>query len=300
MNGAVPPACFGVWQRRSLEKKGKTADTATLAFWIQTDALQASLCIPAGRPNSHTPKGMTVPLSPNSLPEGERGADSLRECPVKAGEKTSLAEYDEAGLLWLARQEGIAGMTLADGDLLHRRRQIDFQPTRGRDNTHRIRFEDDLLIEENLQGSSTETWQRLAGTEGESITLRLLEESVQAGRPITRKGYLLVVSDHFLFVRDRPCFTRQAASLEDLFEAQDLEAAAMAAYLDCEFSYGRRTGGDLPWQIQHSTLPWREGKALFGTGQFESLRSGGSALIQHGQGRFGPVTRRWSIQEWRE
>jgi hypothetical protein len=251
-----------------LERKGKAADAATLAFWIQTDALQASLCIPAGRPDAHG--------------------------------KTSLAEYDEAGLLWLARQEGIAGMTLADGDLLHRRRQIDFQPTRGRDNTHRIRFEDDLLIAKNLQGSSTETWQRLAGTEGESITLRLLEESVQAGKPITRKGYLLAVSDHFLFVRDRPSFTRQAASLEDLFEAQDLEAAAMAAYLDCEFSYGQRTGGDLPWQIQHSTLPWREGKSLFGAGQFESLHAGGSALIQHGQGRFGSVTRRWSIQEWRE
>jgi hypothetical protein len=268
VNGAVPPECCGVWQRRSLERKGKAADAATLAFWIQTDALQASLCIPAGRPDAHG--------------------------------KTSLAEYDEAGLLWLARQEGIAGMTLADGDLLHRRRQIDFQPTRGRDNTHRIRFEDDLLIAKNLQGSSTETWQRLAGTEGESITLRLLEESVQAGKPITRKGYLLAVSDHFLFVRDRPSFTRQAASLEDLFEAQDLEAAAMAAYLDCEFSYGQRTGGDLPWQIQHSTLPWREGKSLFGAGQFESLHAGGSALIQHGQGRFGSVTRRWSIQEWRE
>lgn len=264
MSDSIPPACCGVWQRRSMENKGKAADSTTLAFWIQTDALQASLCIPAGRPDTSG--------------------------------KTSLAEYDEAGLLWLARQEGIAGMTLADGDLLHRRRQIDFQPTRGRDNTRRIRFEDDLLITENLQGSSTETWQRLAGTEGETITLRLLEESVQA----TRKGYLLVVSDHFIFVRDRPNFTRQAASLEDLFEAQDLEPAEMAAYLDCEFSYGRRTGGDLPWHIQHSTLPWREGKALFGSGQFESLRAGGEALIQHGQGRTGLVTRRWSIQVWRE
>lgn len=270
MNGSVPPACCGVWQRRSLERKGKAADTTTLAFWIQTDALQGSLHIPAGRPN-------------------ENG-------------KTSLAEYDKAGLLWLARQEGIAGMTLADGDLLHRRRQIDFQPTRGRDNTRRIRFEDDLLITENLQGSSTETWQRLAGTEGESITLRLLEESVQAGRPISRKGYLLVVSDHFLFVRDRPNFTRQAATLEDLFEAQDLEPAEMTVYLDCEFSYGRRTGGDRPWHIQHSTLPWREGRTLFGEMEFESLKPGPGAesLVQQGRSRHGVMTRRWSVQEWRD
>lgn len=270
MSGNVLPACCGVWQRRSLERKGKAADTTTLAFWIQTGALQASLCIPAGR--------------------------------VTEEGKTSLAEYDEAGLLWLARQEGIAGMTLADGDLLHRRRQIDFQPTRGRDNTHRIRIEGDLLIEENRQGSSIETWQRLAGTEGESITLRLQEESLLAGRPISRKGYLLVVSDHFLLVRDRPNFTRQAASLEDLFEAQDMEPAEMVAYLDCEFSYGRRTGGDRLWHIQHSTLPWREGRALFGEMEFESLKpdSGGESLVQQGRSRHGVMTRRWSVQEWRD
>jgi hypothetical protein len=191
-------------------------------------------------------------------------------------------------------------MTLAGGELVHRRRQIDYQPTRGRDNTHRMHFEGELLVDENLQGSVVEKWRRLAGAEGGVITLRLLEEAEADGRIVPRKGYLLVVSDYFLFVRDRPEFTRQAASLEDLFEAQDLEREEMVPFLDCEFSFGRRSGGAQPWIIELSTLPYREGKALFSPGQFEALRAGGNALVQRGRGRNGLITRRWSIHEWTE
>ncbi|MBU0594837.1 MAG: hypothetical protein KKH74_14010 [Gammaproteobacteria bacterium] len=268
MNDLVPTGFIGVWQRISMEAKGRPADITTQAYWIQTSALQADMRVPAGRPDFSG--------------------------------KASLAEYSVDDLLWLARQQGIAGMTLAGGELVHRRRQIDYQPTRGRDNTHRMHFEGELLVDENLQGSVVEKWRRLAGAEGGVITLRLLEEAEADGRIVPRKGYLLVVSDYFLFVRDRPEFTRQAASLEDLFEAQDLECEEMVPFLDCEFSFGRRSGGAQPWIIELSTLPYREGKALFSPGQFEALRAGGNALVQRGRGRNGLITRRWSIHEWTE
>lgn len=268
LNDPVPASFFGVWQRISLEAKGKPADTTTRAYWVQTSALQADLRIPAGRPD------------------------------ISA--KAALDDYSADELLWLARQQGIAGMTLAGGDLLHRRRQIDYQPTRGRDNTHRMHFEGDVLVEENMQGSIVEKWRRLAGIQGGVITLRLLEEAEADGRIVPRKGYLLVVGDYFLFVRDRPEFTRQSATLEDLFEAQDLEREEMIPFLDCEFSFGRRSGGAVPWHIELSTLPYREGKTLFSPGQFEALRAGGNALVQRGRGRKGLVTRRWSIHEWTE
>ena len=268
LNDPVPTGFIGVWQRISMEAKGRPADITTQAYWIQTSALQADMRVPAGRPDFSG--------------------------------KASLAEYSVDDLLWLARQQGIAGMTLAGGELVHRRRQIDYQPTRGRDNTHRMHFEGELLVDENLQGSVVEKWRRLAGAEGGVITLRLLEEAEADGRIVPRKGYLLVVSDYFLFVRDRPEFTRQAASLEDLFEAQDLEREEMVPFLDCEFSFGRRSGGAQPWIIELSTLPYREGKALFSPGQFEALRAGGNALVQRGRGRNGLITRRWSIHEWTE
>ncbi|MDP2962176.1 MAG: hypothetical protein Q8N54_05400 [Sulfurimicrobium sp.] len=264
----VPERFLGVWQRISMEAKGKPADTTTRVYWIQTSALQADLRIPAGRPDFSG--------------------------------KTALAECSSDDLLWLAQQQGIAGMTLAGGELLHRRRQVDYQPTRGRDNTHRMRFEGELLVEENMHGSVVEKWRRLAGVEGGVITLRLLEEAEADGRIVPRKGYLLVVGDYFLFVRDRPEFTRQSASLEDLFEAQDLERDDMVPFLDCEFSFGRRNGGTQPWIIELSTLPYREGKPLFAPGQFEALHAGGNALVQRGRGRNGLIARRWSIHEWSE
>ena len=85
-----------------------------------------------------------------------------------------------------------------------------------------------------------------------------------------------------------------------MFEAQELERDAQARLLDCEFSFGRRNGGAQAWEIQLSTLPYREGKALFASGQFEALKAGGDALVQRGRGRNGVVTRRWSIAEWNE
>jgi len=36
----------------------------------------------------------------------------------------------------------------------------------------------------------------------------------------------------------------------------------LLAYLDCELSHGVVHGGGVPWQIEHSTLPWREGTHL--------------------------------------
>lgn len=268
LNDPVPETYIGVWRRLSLEAKGKVADTVTRAYWIQTSTLFADLRIPPERPDFSG--------------------------------KTSLLECSDSELLQLARQQGFAGMTLAGGGLLHRRRQVDFQPSRGRDNTRRMRFEGEVLVEENLHGTVQEKWQRMAGPEGGVVSLRLLEESSMDGRPVTRKGYLLVMGDYFLFVRDRTEFTRQAASLEDLFEAQDLEREAQIRLLDCEFSFGQRNGGAQAWQIQLSTLPYREGRAMFAAGQFEALKNGGSALVQQGRGRNGVITRRWSIAEWRE
>lgn len=268
LDDPVAESYVGVWQRLSLTTRGKPPDTATRAYWIQTSTLFADLRIPPERPDL---------------------------CG-----KTSLAECSDKELLQLARQQGFAGMTLAGGDRLHRRRQVDYQPSRGRDNTRRMRFEGEVLVEENLHGTVQERWQRLAGPQGGVISLRLLEEANLEGRMVTRKGYLLVMGDYFLFVRDRTEFTRQAASLEDLFEAQELEHDEQIRLLDCEFSFGRRNGGAQAWEIQLSTLPYREGRALFAPGQFDALKGGGSALVQQGRGRHGVITRRWSVQEWTE
>jgi hypothetical protein len=49
-------------------------------------------------------------------------------------------------------------------------------------------------------------------------------------------------------------------------------------YLDCEFSVGRVRGGSVSWEIQLSTLPWREGHHLDFVEQL-SVRDGGATLV---------------------
>jgi hypothetical protein len=53
-----------------------------------------------------------------------------------------------------------------------------------------------------------------------------------------------------------------APSLDALIEATHATREQIVQYLDCEFSVGRVQGGSVPWEIDQSTLPWREGHHL--------------------------------------
>jgi hypothetical protein len=72
----------------------------------------------------------------------------------------------------------------------------------------------------------------------------------------------VVVGDRFVYVRNRAKDLPQAASLEALIETTHAPRNLIMEYLDCEFSAGRVRGGSVPWEIQQSTLPWREGHHL--------------------------------------
>ena len=62
----------------------------------------------------------------------------------------------------------------------------------------------------------------------------------------------------FIFVADR----RQPATVNASNEK--LSDAERRGILECEISFGRMSGGDVPWQILDSTLPGRVGKAFLG------------------------------------
>ena len=69
-----------------------------------------------------------------------------------------------------------------------------------------------------------------------------------------------------------------APSLEALIEATKATREQIMGYLDCEFSVGRLRGGSVPWEIQQSTLPWREGHHLDFVEQL-SVIDGGAGLV---------------------
>ena len=53
-----------------------------------------------------------------------------------------------------------------------------------------------------------------------------------------------------------------ADSMADLIKKEKYTRKQILAALDCEVSHGFVLGGRAPWEVQFSTLPFKEGKPL--------------------------------------
>lgn len=254
----VPDQFTGAWQR--------TAPDNARSFWLQSHRLHAYLTIPHGRPDF--------------------------------SDKSTLAECSFDELMWLAGQDGAAGACIVESsDVLHRRRQIDYAPTRGKPFLRRMRREGMLLHEESLRGTDPATWQNISGDGAEIIAFRFQDEAMSTDFPEPCKGVLLIAGDCFIFARDRGVYALQAESLQVLAECKDYGAEELIPLLDFEISFGLRTGGAMPWEITLSTLPFREGKALLAASEFEAIMKNWQRLPQKIQRDGKLFLRRWSLDE---
>lgn len=256
----VPDQFTGAWQR--------TAPDNARSFWLQSRHLHAYLNIPHDRPDFSG--------------------------------KSSLAECDFDQLMWLAGQDGAAGSCIVESsDVLHRRRQIDYSPTRGKPFLRRMWREGMLLHEESLRGTDQVTWQNISGEGAEIIAFRFQDESMSADFAEPYKGVLLIAGDCFMFARDRSVYALQAESLQVLAECKDYGVEELIPLLDFEISFGLRTGGTMPWEIKLSTLPFREGQALLSPHGFEAILANWQRLPQKVEREGQLYLRRWSLDEWK-
>lgn len=220
----VPDAYLGVWRRRLLTTTAGLRDETSEVYWLQTAILHADLRLPR----------------PQALPP----AASLKTC--------SYAQQ-----LALAEQAGFAGVTEVNGDICQWHRLIDFQPLDGPADIGLMRFETpERLLEDGLDGSYHEIWQRLPESAGVNwgLWLRAAEEP-------SRQACLLVAGDYFLFAADRPLpISAGDKHLREQLGAVD--PALRPQLLAFELSFGRHRNGATPWQITHSTLPGRVGDTL--------------------------------------
>lgn len=152
----------------------------------------------------------------------------------------------------LAAQAGFAGVTEVTGERCQWHRAIDFQPPSGRVDIGRMQFERaDYLIEDGLDDSYHEVWERLPDSLGRNWGQWLHAAD-------GRQGCLLLAGDYFLFVAGRAQPLAPAKSLQALLAA----GADSATLLDFELSFGRQHRGVKPWSIELSTLPGRAGQSL--------------------------------------
>ena len=219
----VPAWLAGVWSREWIERAG-TRTSSFEVHYLQTPSAFADFRIPH-----------------------ERAA---------LAHSKSFADLTEGELLLLARQRGFAGTTTVAGDLATWHHEIDFQPPDSSPDIGRLERVTDLhMLEHALDSSYVESWRSVGSGDGRFLALRIERE----GR---LERALVIVGDQFLYVRNRSRDLPPAESLDSLIVATRASREQIIAYLDCEFSMGLVGKGSAAWEIQRSTLPWREGHPL--------------------------------------
>jgi len=222
-SSTLPSWFTGVWSREWIERKGVRTDLFDVHF-LQTPSLFADVRIPRERPSF--------------------------------ARAQSFADLSDAELLLLAKQRAFAGTTSVDGALATWHHEIDFQPSDGSADIGRLeRIDDGHMLEHATDSSYVEAWRSLDSGAGRFLALRV----ERAGR---LDRLLLIAGEHFLYARNRSVDLQQAESLDSLITTTHATRAQIISYLGCEFSTGLVRGGVVPWAIQQSTLPWREGKRL--------------------------------------
>ena len=163
----------------------------------------------------------------------------------------SFADLSDDQLAALARQNGFAGYTTIEGVNATWHHEIDFQPSGGEDIGRIEPTGQGRMFEHALDGSYVESWSAIGSDRGAFLAVRV----ARAGRV---EHLLSVAGDHFIYARARPDSLPTVDSLSEAIAKTHATREAIIAYVNCEISYGTTRG----WQVERSTLPWREGKRL--------------------------------------
>jgi hypothetical protein len=172
-----------------------------------------------------------------------------------------LDKLSDKELGTLYDQEGFAGYTTVEGYIITWHHEIDYQPPDGTIDIGRFEILGGRnVLEHGVQSAYTEHWWRLEDAGGSFLGVRVMRN---LGRNQQRVHEILsVAGDHFIYARNRVADLPMASSLGDLIRKEKYTRKQILAALDLEVSHGFVLGGLVPWEVQFSTLPDREGKAL--------------------------------------
>jgi len=174
----------------------------------------------------------------------------------KFSDARSFADLTDQQLRILASQNGSSGLTKMAGPVAMWHHDMDFQPSDGTPDQGRLeRIPPVRMHEHGLDGSYIEAWRSVSDGKGRFLVIRV----EHSGRLLRS---LVVVDDVFIYARNRAQDLPKARSFDALIAASNPTREQLVKYLDCEFSVGHVKGGSAPWEIEESTLPWREGHRL--------------------------------------
>lgn len=246
----VPQRYCGVW-RRTLLKTPDVHDADTTVFWLQAMRWHADIRIPARRPDF-------------------------------SGVRT-LADCNRAQLLWLAQQQGFAGLTQIDAtsqpEICRWHRMVDYRPPSATPDAGFMRFEPTQLVETGVHADYLEHWSRLPSSDQGIAVLQRADDQL-------RQQFLMVAGNHVMHVRERAwSWPPDLPADSDMTQFDD---ATLRDALDFEISFGTRTAGG--WTVKHSTLPWLEGHPI----RITMTPVGNDAVDLAWNG----ISTAWQVLEW--
>jgi hypothetical protein len=164
-----------------------------------------------------------------------------------------LNDVDLPQIAWLGGQEGFAGELLFEDGFFEWRREVDFQLTTVYSDCGSLCFVDDVMIEEGRDNPYIEHWHHELDGGQPSSALRL-EDTVNGCR-----GFIVRCGNVFIYARGRNIAAPAGMTLTDCIAAAS-SAVEARNLVDCEISYGTVTAKG--WRIEHSSMPFKEGKML--------------------------------------
>ena len=225
----VPIWMVAAWERLSVLGDDGKPDRSVNVRNIQTPTLFGDVRIPKSRP---------------AFPEAK-----------------SLNDLTDAQLEMLYLQEGFSGFTTVEGSIVTWHHQIDYQPPDGSIDIGRMEFAaGSNVYEHGVQAVYTEHWWNLSTGDGKCFGVRVFQR--RPGGTARIHQILSVTGDHFIYARNRSVDLPMANSLADLIKSTHATREQILEYLDLEVSHGYVLGGSKPWEIQFSTLPFKQGQAL--------------------------------------
>ncbi len=226
----MPKTYHGIWRRTLLAQAGET-DTSSFVLWLQTSEYHADIRLPASRPSFEN-------------------VSQLEACSAEQ-------------LGWLATQQGFTGVTQVHGNTVQWVRDYDYQPSTGARDIAEIQFQskdslNDTMIETGLEAVYLEHWEKIPQSDSHLTYSQCMGENRHKQAVPAR---LFKANDMFAYVRPRITSLPKAESLIVAIEAYQPSRDTLLDWLDFEISFGEIKDA-LHGYITHSTLPFREGKAL--------------------------------------
>jgi hypothetical protein len=193
---------------------------------------------------------------------------------------TSLADLTDKQLQTLYPQEGFSGYTTVEGYVITWHHEIDYQPPDGSIDIGRFQIMGGRnVFEHGVQAVYLEHWWRLEEAGGYFLGAKVMRN---LGHQQQRVHEILSVSgDHFIYARNRPFDLPMADSLAELIRKEKYTRKQILAVLDCEVSHGFVLGGRCPWEVQFSTLPFKEQKPLDFAGRIKVDPATGQLSPRH-------------------